>query len=255
MLYRAIALLLATSAAGAANWQQVGTIDATEGVVFVDVANVAEVKGYRRAWLKSVHTADQPIPPEYHSALGSVRKYRWMRSVSVLSCSKRVRADVDLEWFGADELKVGQFRHESLNFRPVVPGTLDEQALQAVCAADLVEPLPPLEEQAKMTSAASPRAYYPRESANRREQGSPVIRVCVDPQGKLLREPEVAESSGFPELDAAGIAVAKDSRYLAGSRNGAALPESCTQFAVTFQLLSPKSKEGRQGPGYRKRDL
>jgi TonB family protein len=255
MINRMIALLLVTSTAGAANWQQVGTADSAGGIVYVDVANVSEVKGYRRAWLKSAYTADQAIPPEYHSVLGSVRKYRWMRSVSVFSCSKRVRADVDLEWFDADELKVGQFRHESLNFRPVVHETLDEQALQAVCAADLVEPLPPLEERAKMTSAPSPRAYYPRESVNRREQGSPVIRVCVDQQGNLLREPEIAESSGFPELDAAGIAVAKDSRYVAGRKNGAVLPESCTQFAVTFQLLSPKSKEGRQGPGYRKRDL
>lgn len=98
MRYVSIALLLATTTAGAANWQEVGAIDASDGVLFVDVANVADVKGYRRTWLKSVHASDQPIPVEYHASLGAARTYRWMRSLSVFSCSKMVSAEVELEW-------------------------------------------------------------------------------------------------------------------------------------------------------------
>jgi periplasmic protein TonB len=89
---------------------------------------------------------------------------------------------------------------------------------------------------AKMTRPVNPDDYYPPGSIRREEQGSPVVQACVGPGGKLLREPVVTDTSGFPDLDGAAIKVAKATRYAAGSENGTALPESCIKFKVKFVL-------------------
>jgi len=89
---------------------------------------------------------------------------------------------------------------------------------------------------AKMTRPVNPDDYYPPGSIRREEQGSPVVQACVGPSGKLLREPVVTDTSGFPDLDGAAIKVAKATRYAAGSENGTALPESCIKFKVKFVL-------------------
>ena len=56
------------------------------------------------------------------------------------------------------------------------------------------------------------------------------------PSGKLLRDPEVVESSGFRDIDAAAIKVAKSSRYKAGTEDGVPLAESCLKFKVKFVI-------------------
>jgi TonB family protein len=89
---------------------------------------------------------------------------------------------------------------------------------------------------ARPTEAANPIDYYPKAAKRRGEQGAPIIKVCVGADSKLLREPEIAESSGFPELDAAAIKVAKASRYASGTENGVPLPESCIKFKVKFVI-------------------
>src|SRR5262245_54408485 len=89
---------------------------------------------------------------------------------------------------------------------------------------------------AKMTRPVNPDDYYPPGSIRREEQGSPVVQACVGPSGKLLREPVVTDTSGFPDLDGAAIKVAKATRYAAGTENGTALPESCIKFKVKFVL-------------------
>src|SRR6188508_2079854 len=89
---------------------------------------------------------------------------------------------------------------------------------------------------AKMTRPVNPDDYYPPGSIRREEQGSPVVQACVGPGGKLLREPVVTDTSGFPDLDAAAVKVAKATRYAAGTENGSALPESCIKFKVKFVL-------------------
>jgi protein TonB len=91
---------------------------------------------------------------------------------------------------------------------------------------------------AKMRSAADPDQYYPPGAKRREEQGSPVVQACVGPNGRLLREPVVTETSGYPELDGAAIRVAKASRYTAATENGAALDESCVKFKVKFVIKS-----------------
>src|SRR5262245_10651198 len=89
---------------------------------------------------------------------------------------------------------------------------------------------------AKMARAANPDDYYPPGSIRREEQGSPVVQACVGPNGRLLREPVVTDTSGFPDLDGAAIKVAKANRYTPASENGSAVPESCIKFKVKFVL-------------------
>jgi TonB family protein len=85
----------------------------------------------------------------------------------------------------------------------------------------------------------NPDDFYPTHSRVRYEQGSPAVQACVDSTGKLLRDPEIIETSGDPILDAAAVKVAKATRYAAATNNGTALPESCTRFRVKIVLNAP----------------
>jgi protein TonB len=89
---------------------------------------------------------------------------------------------------------------------------------------------------AKMKSAADPDQFYPPGAKRREEQGSPVVQACVGANGRLIREPVVTETSGFPELDGAAIKVAKANRYSPATEGGTALPESCVKFKVKFVI-------------------
>jgi len=89
---------------------------------------------------------------------------------------------------------------------------------------------------AKMTRPVNPDDYYPPGSIRREEQGSPVVQACVGPNGRLLREPVVTDTSGFPDLDGAAVKVAKATRYAPGTEGCSALPESCIKFKVKFVL-------------------
>ena len=89
---------------------------------------------------------------------------------------------------------------------------------------------------AKMSRMANPDDYYPPGSIRREEQGSPVVQACVGPNGRLLREPVVTDTSGFPDLDGAAVKVAKANRYTPALENGSAVPESCIKFKVKFVL-------------------
>jgi protein TonB len=89
---------------------------------------------------------------------------------------------------------------------------------------------------AKMTRPVNPDDYYPPGSIRREEQGSPVVQACVGPNGRLLRDPVVTDTSGFPDLDGAAVKVAKATRYAAGTEGGSALAESCIKFKVKFVL-------------------
>jgi periplasmic protein TonB len=87
---------------------------------------------------------------------------------------------------------------------------------------------------ARMKSAVDPDQYYPPGAKRREEQGSPVVQACVGPNGRLVREPVITETSGFPELDGAAVKVAKANRYSPAMEGGTALPESCVKFNVKF---------------------
>ena len=89
---------------------------------------------------------------------------------------------------------------------------------------------------AKMKSAANPDEFYPPGAKRREEQGSPVVQACVGANGRLVREPVITETSGFPELDGAAVKVAKANRYTPAMEGGSALPESCVKFKVKFVI-------------------
>jgi protein TonB len=89
---------------------------------------------------------------------------------------------------------------------------------------------------AKMKSTADPDQFYPPGAKRREEQGSPVVQACVGASGKLVREPVVTETSGFPELDGAAVKVAKANRYLPGTDGGQPMAESCVKFKVKFVI-------------------
>ena len=89
---------------------------------------------------------------------------------------------------------------------------------------------------AKMKAMADPDQYYPPGAKRREEQGSPVVQACVGANGRLVREPVVTETSGFPELDGAAVKVAKANRYSPATEGGTALPESCVKFKVKFVI-------------------
>jgi periplasmic protein TonB len=89
---------------------------------------------------------------------------------------------------------------------------------------------------AKIRTPADPDQFYPAASARAEEQGSAVVEACVDPKGKLLREPTVRTTSGFARLDEAAVKVARATRYTAGQQNGQPMDESCIAFRVKFQL-------------------
>ena len=88
--------------------------------------------------------------------------------------------------------------------------------------------------EAAMVRPADPADYYPSESKRRSEQGLAMVHVCVDENGNLVREPDILETSGFPDLDAAAIKVAKATQYRAGMINDNPVMESCMRFKIMF---------------------
>jgi TonB family protein len=230
-----IVFLFAALTAVAENWQPVAPLDANGGVLLIDDSDIMEVKGYRRAWFKTAYKTDQPVPGEYSESVPKAKTYRWLRSANLFHCTEKTTALAELRWFNSDDEDVGNRRPETLSFRKVAPGSVDEQMLEAVCKSESVGSAGRLEEQAHMTRPAQPGDYYPIDSIRRGEQGTPTVKVCVDSAGKLVREPAVTVSSGFRELDGAAVRVAKDSRYRPGTRDGIALPESCLEVPVTFR--------------------
>lgn len=101
-------------------------------------------------------------------------------------------------------------------------------------ASDL--PPPGTARSAALRGGVDPDQFYPPGAKSRREQGSPVVKACVGPDGNLLRDPVVTETSNYPEIDQAAVEVAKRTRYSAAVDSGKALAESCIRFKVKFVL-------------------
>jgi TonB family protein len=66
-----------------------------------------------------------------------------------------------------------------------------------------------------------------------RAPGQPVVRVCVDSSGALVGEPQIATSSGKPQLDEAALQLAKKGRYKATEGQTGA---DCFKYRVRFEL-------------------
>lgn len=269
MRYFAILVLLITPAANAANWVQIAELDSKGSIVLIDTAGIARVGGLRKAWFKFEYTSDQPIPRGYNKSMPNAQFYRRELSLTYFNCAERTLATAQSIASNAEDKVVADFDTPQilLSYREVPPETIGERMLETVCDWEFlgdtpVQPVPPAKPQpgvptpaelrernqveaelvrdpqqvgiARMKSPVNPDDYYPPGSIRRGEQGSPVVQACVGPSGKLLREPVVTDTSGFPDLDGAAIKVAKATRYAAGTVNGTPLPESCIKFRVKF---------------------
>lgn len=230
-------LLLVASVAHAETWQQIAKFEAKGSVMFLDTAGITRVGQHRKARLKLVYDSEQAIPGSYGGKPPDVSTYRSDMNDYEFNCSARTIALSQSILHSAENQVVGRIDipKRARKFRKVQPGTAPEQILDTVCHWGEKR-----EETAgsptQVTRAADPSDYYPAGSVRREEQGAPVIEACVGPDSRLLREPVVAVTSGFPDLDAAAINVAKATRYAAGTENGKPLPESCIRFKVKFIL-------------------
>jgi protein TonB len=82
----------------------------------------------------------------------------------------------------------------------------------------------------------SPDAYYPPMSAQLGETGAAIVQVCVSPQGRLESAPQVAQTSGFPRLDAAAVKWASEALRFRPATSGGVPVRSCAGYRVKFRL-------------------
>ena len=104
----------------------------------------------------------------------------------------------------------------------------------------MAPPPPPTPRQVKKASIDQKRfppseEYYPAASKRLGEEGSPTVKACIGPNGKLSEDPTVSASSGSARLDEAAIKYAKAGRYIAGSVDGQPTTD-CVVFRVKFEL-------------------
>jgi TonB family protein len=150
----------------------------------------------------------------------------------------------DLEWMPAADVKkflaTADAEAAQMRLAEAEQAKRAAEEAQQVKASQALRNLQLASTGAKLTRPVDPDAYYPPGSRRREEQGAPTVRACVGPNGRLLRHPELTDTSGFPELDDAAIKVATASRYSpAVDERGAALPESCVKFRVKFSINQP----------------
>jgi TonB family protein len=195
-----------------------------------------------KARLKLVYDTEQAIPAQYEGQQPDVTTYRWDTNDYDFDCAGRMVAISQSVLHGAEDQVVGRLDipARARTFRKVQPKSSAGKILETVCGWDVVEEKPVAPTQ--VTQAANPIDFYPPGSMRRQEQGAPVVHACVGPDGKLLRDPIVTDTSGFPDLDAAAIKVAKATRYAAGTDNGSPMPESCIKFRVKFVLNNQPSR-------------
>jgi TonB family protein len=234
-----IALLLTASTAHAENWLQLAKLDGKGSGMFVDTASINTDSEMRKAWFKFVYAADRPIGSGYGDVAPGVQSYRWELKLGHFNCADRTTANSQSILNSADNQVVGKIAVDpsTLKFRRVGLQSAEGILLLTVCSWSTPDEQPG-PGSASVTIPAAPDLFYPQGSKRRGEQGAPLVEACVGPSGKLLRNPEVVVSSGFREIDAAAIKVAKASRYKAGTEDGVPLPESCIKFKVRF-LVSP----------------
>jgi TonB family protein len=68
-----------------------------------------------------------------------------------------------------------------------------------------------------------------------REAGSPLVHVCVGPDGEVADEPTIVTSSGSARLDAGALQLAKAGHYNPGTEDAKPVT-ACINMAVKFQL-------------------
>jgi periplasmic protein TonB len=77
--------------------------------------------------------------------------------------------------------------------------------------------------------------YYPPDMIRQGVQGATNVRLCVDAQGRLLGNPTVEESSGYPQLDRGALNVVRHGRY-ARSMQGDVAVGNCFRYRIAFKI-------------------
>jgi protein TonB len=77
--------------------------------------------------------------------------------------------------------------------------------------------------------------FYPSQAKRLEQEGSVVVKVCVNPQNKIEGAIEVVTSSGFPLLDEAAGKCLAQGRYKAGTQEGKPVT-ACKNFKLTYKL-------------------
>jgi TonB family protein len=82
-----------------------------------------------------------------------------------------------------------------------------------------------------------PDDFYPSLARRLEEQGSAVVRVCVDAKGRLTSDPAVLQGSGSARLDEGALKLARagSGHYRASTEDGQPV-NSCYPFRIRFQI-------------------
>jgi len=100
----------------------------------------------------------------------------------------------------------------------------------------------PLSKPQVISGPKYPQDRYPRISIRHRESGRTVVRVCISASG-TVDSVEVAQSSGFPRLDAAAADMTLDYTFAPATREGKAVPV-CLPYGIDFRLAIGGSRRG-----------
>lgn len=85
--------------------------------------------------------------------------------------------------------------------------------------------------------------YYPAASLNLKEEGTTMIRLCYDDQGKP-NQVTIIESSGFGRLDEAALRWGNAVRITPGLSRGQPRPD-CVRIPVKFSLEQSQESPGQ----------
>lgn len=130
-------------------------------------------------------------------------------------------------------------------------GALFLAACAAACGRDAAPPnsaaaAPPPELETPVAVNADAPVSYPPALFDQRIEGDVVLRLFVDSTGAVLPEStRVVETSGYPALDSAALAGARDLRYAPAKRRG--IPVA-TSFLQPIQFRHPQGAVLRGGP-------
>jgi TonB family protein len=78
--------------------------------------------------------------------------------------------------------------------------------------------------------------YYPPNSIRLEQQGTVIVRTCVDAAGRLAEAPRVVTGSRFRALDEAAIVWASEALRFTPATKGGTATGACKDFKVNFRL-------------------
>ena len=78
--------------------------------------------------------------------------------------------------------------------------------------------------------------YYPPNAIRLEQQGTVIVRTCVDASGRLTSAPQVVTGSRFRLLDEAAIVWAGEALRFTPATKGGTAVGACKEFRVNFRL-------------------